>query len=792
MSILSGFSSSMTSDDDSRKRSKGAKNTMFELRERIDVTVDISRSKHMVTMHRESESLHKAVLDTIGVAKSLGGYLPVRYYLDESQEGFGRMKTEVIVKGLRVIPYVHMKREIRAHLAGEHYYDVDMVNCQPSLLRQKLELSGISCPLLDKYVSGRDACLSEVAASCKVSRDAAKNLFIRLVYFGSVKCWAEELAIAMDDVPTWVMDLKTELQHNAVLLLALPEFEDFKRYYSKRSLMQEDDDLSSHKIKRSSQLALYLQTLECECVRALVAAVTADQRSVGGIIYDGLLIEKETGETGLPPHLLKRWSNAVMRKTGYLINLSVKEFKTDPAWLSPSPLKSEWDDSWMNGLTMMSYEEMKVMWEKRSFKIVQGGNYIREEKDLRVTMTDRVLNDSYKHIHYAEMNRTTGPDRTTTIRLCPFITRWIKDPLLRCYKTMVFKPPPLTTPENAYNIWNGFAVGRSTPVKAVKVEKFIEFFHILCGRNERTSDYMLDWIAQIFQEPSKKSGVAVILKGEEGVGKNRASDLISAMVGKDKSLSTASPKSTLYGEFTALREGRFLIVINEANGGDNFAANDIIKDMITSETFVCNGKNQNSYPIECYARFMFTTNNENCLKIESGSRRYFVIDVSSELKGDTEYFKSLSTMIDDEGARHAFYLYLMTRDISKRDWINDRPLSDSFVDMVDLNLPFEHSFIKDLMMTTPLDIVSMQLETLYREFVDWMSKSRELRHDTSNKKFGLKMTKLISTIANKAGFRGVTKKRTMNGILYTFDVSSIRHEMLEKNWIRPEDLNMSI
>ena len=43
----------MTSVDDSRKRSKGANNTLFELRQRMDVTLNISRTKPMVTMHRD-------------------------------------------------------------------------------------------------------------------------------------------------------------------------------------------------------------------------------------------------------------------------------------------------------------------------------------------------------------------------------------------------------------------------------------------------------------------------------------------------------------------------------------------------------------------------------------------------------------------------------------------------------------------------------------------------------------------------------------------------------------------
>ena len=91
--------------------------------------------------------------------------------------------------------------------------------------------------------------------------------------------------------------------------------------------------------------------------------------------------------------------------------------------------------------------------------------------------------------------------------------------------------------------------------------------------------------------------------------------------------------ATLYGRFNRQREGKILIVINESNGSENFAANDIIKDMITCDEFQSEGKGTNSYTMSCYARFLFTTNNENSLKVQPDSRRYVVIEVSSTLKG---------------------------------------------------------------------------------------------------------------------------------------------------------------
>ena len=818
MSVQSGYTTRSNADDlSSTERDRPGKRVYFDLRERVDVelgqrlegSVGMSELRRVARDDGGGEDAHQRILDTLGLASALGGHLPVRYYMHESQEGYGRMRSQVMVDGISAIPYVHMKREVRAVLAGQFYWDVDMVNCQPSLLRQKFEEMGIQCPLLDKYVQQRDQCLQEIVEFCGVTRDEAKNLFIRLVYYGSTSAWYAEVSSSRSrevrPLPDWVVDLQEELRTCVAKMLDSPDFDDLKRHYKRRSLAIASSQSSNG---TATQLSLYLQTLECECVRALADAVQAEQRTLGGIIYDGVHIEKLPGEDRLPPSLLCRLKKAVARKTGMFVELSVKEFAySAETWLRPlqaacvadpiDPSGEYWDDSWMNGHSLWSYDEMKRMWERRSFKIVEGGNYIREEKEKRVVLTDRGVNEAYKHLHYAQVAHSENG--SATVRLVPFITRWVKDPKLRRYKSMVFRPPPMTTPDEAFNIWNGFAAqryvcaaGRIANPSSDAVRTVLDFFDILCGRERAVVDYLLDWIAQIFQQPSKKTGIAILLKGEEGCGKNRCSDLVCRLLGSDKNLNTSSPKSTLYGDFTNLREGRFLIVINEASGADNFAANDKIKDMITSETFVCNAKCIHPYTIECFARFMFTTNNDNCLKVESGSRRYQVIEVSSELKGNTEYFRRLSDIIDDPHSQHEFYLHLMSRDISGRDWINDRPLSSSFADMVIANLPYEHHFVRDVVLASRAnETIKVQLDDFFQQFVAWLREKvvvgSSRAHDTSVHKFGTKMTKLVKTDKNSAGFASVWKKRVNSGIVYVIDAGAMRREMLDKHWITIAD-----
>eukprot|EP00798_Chlamydomonas_sp_ICE-L_P017779 gene17779-biopygen26742 len=457
----------------------------------------------------------------------------------------------------------------------------------------------------------------------------------------------------------------------------------------------------------------------------------------------------------------------------------------------------------MNGAELLGYDEVKRNWEKSAFKIINQVVYVRiDGNGIRHVMSERQLQEVFRHLGYVDITLSdsgsvsVGPTQ-------PFISRWIKDPTIRKYHDMKLVPPPIEVGgNNVYNIWNGFEVERevsshddSAIADHPSVEVFIDFLHTLCDNNQECTDYLLNWIAQIFQQPAQKTGVAILLKGEEGVGKNRATDLLRAMVGADKFLQTATPANTLYGRFNRQREGRFLIVVNESNGHDNFAANDVIKDMITCDQFECESKGVNAYTMQCFSRFIFTTNNDNCLRVNPDNRRYVIIETSSLLKGNTAYFNHLSDLIDDAESRVAFYKFLMARDIKDFEWIRSRPTTDYMAQMVTMNLPYEYQFLSQLMQEMSVEhhvldridsspSVSLKLDTLFDKFNDWLAAIRaSQKHETTLVKFGLKLSKLVRDETKNLGLRGVSKQRCNKGVVYSFCITDVINDMRDKMWL---------
>lgn len=227
------------------------------------------------------EAMYNSLYATLATAKSNDGRLPVRYFLLPAQQGFGRFKAAVDIKPAgEAAPFVYMKRKMRGWLAATHNHDVDMVNCNPSLMLQIYgRMSGLKCPLLERYVKDRTTCLHELMDACGVDKDTAKNLFIRLMFGGGVDSWIADHDVSQvvaQCIPAYVHALRSELLHNATVLLSLPEHAALHAYMATRP----KDPAKEYYNPVASTMGIYLQTKERECVEALIDAITSSGRTV--------------------------------------------------------------------------------------------------------------------------------------------------------------------------------------------------------------------------------------------------------------------------------------------------------------------------------------------------------------------------------------------------------------------------------------------------------------------------------------------------------------------------------
>ena len=106
-----------------------------------------------------------------------------------------------------------MCKRTRNTIIGDLYYDLDLANAHPAILRNICDAYGDILPhkFLTQYCDNRSQSLAEVASYCGVSSKDAKELFLRLCNFGSFRTWCQENQVEYKD-PSEVQGFLKELE----------------------------------------------------------------------------------------------------------------------------------------------------------------------------------------------------------------------------------------------------------------------------------------------------------------------------------------------------------------------------------------------------------------------------------------------------------------------------------------------------------------------------------------------------------------------------------------------------
>lgn len=266
---------------------------------------------------------------------------------------------------------------------------------------------------------------------------------------------------------------------------------------------------------------------------------------------------------------------------------------------------------------------------------------------------------------------------------------WFHHPDRREYSRVAYMPGKRRVGQ-VYNTWRGWGVqlsfrqsltpplrrgprGRSLfrPMKRKRkpVAGDFKLFrdHILnniCSGNREQAAYVMDWIADIFQNPMRKPGVALALQGGQGVGKTVLGEVIGHLIGASGYVATANANLVL-GDFNAMCESKLLIQMEEAVWAGDAKSQNRLKDTITTETLTIRQLYTAPYTAPFHARFLFTSNEDWFVPVESGDRRFAVFYVSDRRKEDKEYFGRLFAELKANGGAgyKALLRHLLSREI---------------------------------------------------------------------------------------------------------------------------------
>lgn len=185
----------------------------------------------------------------------------------------------------------------------------------------------------------------------------------------------------------------------------------------------------------------------------------------------------------------------------------------------------------------------------------------------------------------------------------------------------------------------------------VQNDELIKLFNdhirnVICKGNDELYNYLQSWFATIVQNPLAKTTTALIIKGNEGTGKNTVTDVWCELL-RGYANSNADIDA-FAGKYNTGIANTKLAVFNEVVSAElaNKTLFSSLKKLITESEYVLHAKHRNAMPAQQNVlNMIFLSNEFNPIMISSTDRRYVVLTPSEQHRNDSAYFKPLYASI---------------------------------------------------------------------------------------------------------------------------------------------------
>jgi len=243
---------------------------------------------------------------------------------------------------------------------------------------------------------------------------------------------------------------------------------------------------------------------------------------------------------------------------------------------------------------------------------------------------------------------------------------WITHPKRNTYNQVYFKPEPGLVFNSKDPLPKGSGFNLYTGLKFQPVEGDWPLIrrHLLeiwCKGDLELFEYVLGWMGNMFQHPDQQGYSALILKSEEGGGKNVIIDLMIDALGAHGAVCTKPEDIT--GRFNSFISTAVFIFMNEAIWGGNRQLEGPMKSLITDDYLVVERKFIERFKIKNCTHLMFASNNEFPAYIGRTDRRNVVLELDEKYTNDPVYFDPLRKEIQS-GGKEAFIYHLLNMDLS--------------------------------------------------------------------------------------------------------------------------------
>lgn len=729
---------------------------------------------------------HKGELEQLGKYYNKinnNGYAEIKYCKTNDMGDLGR------VFPMHSVGFYSIRRQLRHTLAKKYYVDVDVKNCHAEVLLQLCNQKGVEPKYLKYYVNKRDKIFNLLYKlylnhidNKSEKRDKAKQLFIRLLYFGTFENWLKDEDLELININeydednenyndiiklhSFIVSFTKELKIiGANIIEANPDLE--KLVEDKKA--KRDDELIYN--KKGSIVSYYLQEYEnqiLECMYKYLVSKKIINQNMPDVVLcaDGLMIPKDKYNK----ELLNELQNEIYNEFGFTLSLLDKDMDEDYLDII--------DNSIIDSRFNKFYDSIKFKFEEDHFKIMNPILFAEETNNNLILRKKGDFNIAYENINYIDIKFNDKGELQEKQK--KFISDWFLDEDIRTYKRIDFLPKMPNEEEKVYNTFNGFNVEKKIVDMSkcnIKFEDSNIFKHIknLCGNDDKTTDYLIKTLAMKVQKPYKIMGTSIIFKSIEGCGKDSFFNFFGNKILGNRYYLNEDKIDLIFGRFNKLIENKLLVCVNESSGSDTFTKMNCIKNAITREVNVIEIKGVDGYENRNCILYIWFTNNEVVMKIDGIERRFICIECDSSIATNKKYFDDLYEEFENDIYAKLFYDYLMKVDLNSFDFIKDRPTDNNYYkSLKEHSMPIFLKYVEDqyIKLTLKKDgSTKKSYDDLYKKFNEFLQNGN-IKYETNKIKFGMDMKK----------YDFIEKINKEKGIVYSIDFIKYKNYMTKNKY----------
>lgn len=225
----------------------------------------------------------------------------------------------------------------------------------------------------------------------------------------------------------------------------------------------------------------------------------------------------------------------------------------------------------------------------------------------------------------------------------PLGKAWLEWSRRNTVEGVIFAPDE--THEGYLNMWTGFQTEASPKgswdmMKAMTREA-------LCDGDQELYDYVIKWLAFMFQKPGVPAESALIFYGDQGIGKGTLGNAVAHIIGRH-ALSVGSA-DLLTGRFNAHLQDVLFLLADEAVKPYDKAAVSRLKHLITERRLTIEGKGRDAVEVNNIIHIMMASNEKWIIEAAKNERRYVISNANDSWRGKHERWDELHREMDGGG-----------------------------------------------------------------------------------------------------------------------------------------------